>query len=458
MNASAHEQMEKGALAPLMAKYCIPSLAGSLVTAVYNIVDQIFIGNDLGSIGNAATNVVFPAVTLLTAVSLMCGVGTSAAMNLSLGRGSGERAAKSTGCGISLMVLTGLVLTAVLLLFAPQLLMLFGCTEMILPYALRYARILSLGFVFSILSASGPFVIRADGASGYALAATVSGALLNILLDWIFVCRLKMSIEGAAIATVISQAIGAGIVMHYLLRRFSAVKLSIRDYVPSVHVYCDIIKLGAGPAINFLSQALVQILLNNALKGYGALSAYGSEITLAAAGVANKVNTLASALFTGLANGSQPIISYNFGRKNYARVRKAGITVVSLVVASGLAVTLLYQLVPVQITKLFGEGTDAYYAFAASFFRIYLMLVCFQGLTVGIGGFFSAQGKPLMSIVLSASRQLVILPILLCILPRMFGLQGVLCAGPLADGIFAVIAFSVFFRYISKMGKNRKAE
>ena len=383
----------------------------------------------------------------------MCGVGTSAVTNLRLGRGDTDGAKRAIGSGFFLMVLCGGLLSAAMLSRTESLLNLFGCTETVMPYASAYARITAFAFIFALIGAAGPFLLRADGNPGYALVCIASGAVLNMVLDALFILGFGWGIEGAAWATAISQTVSACLVLLYL-PRYRTLKLSVRDFVPVPAVMGRIALLGAGPAFNFATQAIVQVFLNHALRKYGALSVYGSEIPLAAAGVANKVNTISVAVVTGLTNGMQPIISYNYGKKNYKRVAEVAKAVIRAVLAAGFVIFLCYQLFPLQITALFGGGEELYFRFAARFFRIYLMLIALNGLQSSVGGFFSAQGKPANSIVISLTRQVLFLPPLLVILPRIFGLNGVLAAGPIADAAMAVVAGWMLVREYRKMIKK----
>ena len=449
------KELEHGNINKLMVKYCIPSLAGNLVTAVYNIVDQIFIGNSVGMLGNAATNVVFPIITLLTALSLMCGVGTSAAFNLALGEKDEERAGRSIGNGFFLIILCGAVTMAAMLIFTRPLLYVFGCTDEIYPYAAEYACIVSFGFIFSMIGAAGPFILRADGSPTYSLVCTCTGAVLNVGLDALFVFGFDMGIAGAAWATVISQAVSAFMVIVYL-PRFRTLRLKARFFKPNGRLLGKLAFMGAGPATNFLTQALVQVFLNNALRTYGALSIYGSETTLAAAGVANKVNTIATAVVTGMTNGIQPLISYNYGRENYERVAKIAKKNIKIVLIIGTGIFACYMLIPKQITAFFGSGSDEYFEFAALYFRIFLMLITINGLQVSVNGIFSGEGRPALSVLTSITRQLILLPPLLVILPKFLGLAGVLASGPIADGLMAVLALTLLIRELSRLKRMGK--
>lgn len=450
------EDLERGDLHRLLRGYCVPALAAGLVTSFYNIVDQIFIGRALGVVGNAAAGVVFPAVTVITALSLMCGVGAAAVMSLALGRGDVEGARRGAGCGFVLMALCGGAASLAMLCLTAPLLRLFGCTETVLPYAAPYARITALAFVCAMTGAAGPFLLRADGSPKYALCCTAAGALLNVALDALFISACGWGIAGAAWATALAQSVSAAMVLAYL-PRFKTMRLRAADFIPDLRLRARIAALGAGPMCNFLTQAVVQIFLNAALRKYGAASACGSEAALAAAGVANKANTLAAAVVTGLTNGMQPIVGYNFGRGNYARVREAGLLVVKTVLAVSFCIFLCYQLIPRQIAALFGAGTEAYFDFAARFFRIFLMMTFLNGLQSSVGGFFSAQGKPLFSILISVARQIIFLPPLLLLLPARFGLDGVLWSGPIADLATAAIAIFLMARRCRLLEEMRRA-
>ena len=443
--------LETEKIPKLLIKFCIPSLASSLVTCLYNIVDQLFIGNQIGIYGNAATSVVFPAVTFISALSLMCGVGPSNMMNMSRGKGDLKTAAKSVAGGFVLMLLLGLLCMIPMLLWTEPILLFFGCTETVLPYALPYARVIALGFVFSIIGAAGPFFIRADGAPSFSLFVVASGAVLNMILDALFIFGFGWGIRGAAWATFLAQLVSSILVFWYMRRRFHSFTLTAEDFRPDLPFYFKLCSVGAGPAFNFATQAIVQIFLNTALRKYGAASVYGSDVCLAVAGIANKVNTLANACVIGMTNGMQPITSYNFGRKNYKRVAETAKIVVRIVLVLGTVIFACYQLFPVPITALFGKGDELYFAFAGKFFRIFFMLIPFYGLQSSVAGFFTSQGKVLQAITISLVRQIIFFPALLTLLPAFAGLDGVLWSGPASDAAMALTAGWLFLREIQRL-------
>lgn len=416
MNPLEDEKIEK-----LLVRFCIPALASNLVTSVYNIVDQLFIGNVLGVVGNAATNVIFPVVTLISALSLMCGVGSSNSMNMNRGNGNREMARRCVGGGLGLMVLCGVVIMVPMLLWTEPILYLFGCTETVLPYALPYARIISLSFVFSVIGAAGPFLIRADGSPNFSLACIAVGSLLNVALDALFILVFGWGIRGAAWATLIAQLVSTCMVLWYIKERFQSFDLTLQDMKPDIRMYGKMAAIGFGPAFNFATQALVQVFLNNGLRAYGARSVYGSDVCLAVVGVANKVNTLAVAM------------------------------VVGLVLSLGLVIFFCYQLFPVQITSFFGDGDELYFTFAARFFRTFYLFTALAGLQSSVAGFFSAQGKVGKSVLISLVRQVIFFPPLLILLPRFMGLSGILWAGPISDLAMAIVAGTLFIKEIQAL-------
>jgi Na+-driven multidrug efflux pump len=343
------------------------------------------------------------------------------------------------------MTLCGLILSALMLSSTKPLLFLFGCTDAVWPFAEPYAKITALSFPCALWGAAGSFLMRADGSPGYALAISAAGAVLNIVLDALFIFGFGWGMQGAAWATALGQTLSALMVLAYL-PKFRSMTLKPTHFRPKPLLCLRVAVMGAGPMINFLTQALVQVFLNGALRTYGAASQYGSEAALAAAGVANKVNTVATAVVTGLANGMQPIISYNYGRGNRRRVAETAAKVIWTTVLVSCAIVLLYQLVPRQITAIFGQGDEKYFEFAARFFRVFYLLLPLNGLLSSVGGLFSAQGKPGRSILLSLTRQALLLPPLLLILPRHFGLDGALWSGPSSDLGMAVLALFLFRR------------
>lgn len=438
----------------LLLRFAVPSIISFLVSALYNIVDQIFIGQGVGMLGNAATNVAFPLTTISTSIALLIGVGAASNFNLEQGRGNRERAGQIAGSGIAMLALFGIALAAAVLLFLNPLLPLFGATEEVLPYAQSYTGITAFGIPLLIFTTGGSHMIRADGSPRYAMYCMLSGALLNTVLDPLFIFRLDMGIAGAALATVLGQAVSAGMAISYF-PRFRSVRITWRLLRPRGDCMRAIAALGAAACFNQLAMTLVQITMNNTLTFYGALSDYGQNIPLACVGVISKVNVVLMAFIIGTAQGCQPICGFNYGAKNYPRVKKTYLTAAAVVTAISTAAFLCFQIFPRQIVAIFGEGSEAYFHFAERYFRIYMMLVFLNGIQPLTANFFTSIGKAKMGILMSMTRQILFLLPLIVIFPRFFGIDGVMYAGPIADGVAALLSAFLAGRELHDMGKPR---
>ena len=416
----------------LMLKFAIPSIIGMLVSALYNIVDQLFIGQGVGTNGNAATNIAFPFTTACMAVALLLGIGGASCFNLTLGMGNKKRAGFFAGNAITMLLASGIVITAITLAFLTPLLKFFGSPSEVLPYAQEYVRVTAIGFPFLILTAGGGHIIRADGSPNMTMACNLTGAVINTILDALFVLVFKWGMTGAAAATVIGQVISAIMVLLYL-RKFKTVELAI---------------------------AIVQIVLNNSLKHYGAFSKYGENEPLACAGIVMKVNMIVFSIVIGLAQGTQPIESFNYGARQFDRVKKA----YRLAVFAGGAISIVafvcFQLFPRQILSLFGEGSENYFEFGTKFFRIFLFFTwinCLQPIT---STFFTSIGKPLKGVFLSMTRQMIFFIPFLIVMPLIFGIDGIVYTGPIADMLSAVVAIvmAIFdFRDMNRLANEKGA-
>lgn len=437
--------LETEKIGRLLPKYALPSVMSGLVSAIYNIVDQIFIGHNVGMLGNAATNVAFPIVTVCTAVSIMSGVGCSAGFNMATGRGDRDEAGRIVGSCIDLMAAAGIFIAAVTLIFLTPLLYAFGATKNSLPYATVYLSITAIGIPFSIIGVGGSTVIRSDGSPAYALICVATGALLNVGLDALFMYGMGMGIAGAAWGTVIGQAVTCIMVISYFFR-FKTVKLKREFFRPRPKYAAHIAALGMGPLVNHMSMFVVQILLNNALRTYGAMSVYGSDIPLACVGVITKLNTVFTAVVIGIAQGVQPIISHNYGAGNYGRVREAAGKAITVMLIISFAFFLCCQLIPRELVSIFGSGSEEYFAFAERYLRIFMMLICVSGLQITAGNIFTSVGKAKLSVFISLTRQILFLPPLILLLPLKFGIDGILYSGPVADAMCVAVAVILLIR------------
>lgn len=440
----------------LIIKYAIPAILSMLVTAAYNITDQIFIGNVVGMLGNAATNVAFPTVTLTTAFAQMAGIGTAANFNIHMGRKQVEEAKRFLGTGITFMAVLGIFIMLIVFLLKRQILLICGATEASMPLALSYLTITNIGLPFFLFSNGGCHMIRADGSPTYSMLCNVSGAVLNVFLDALFMYRFNWGIQGAALATIIGQMFSFVLCAVYFAH-MKSFTFSFRMFGIRLYYLIRIMKLGLSNFINQIIMMVVNITLNNMLKTYGAMSIYGENIPLAVSGVVAKLNSIVSLFSVGLAQGCQPIWGFNLGAKNYGRVKETYKKALAAALGVGLVVFLAFQLFPTQIVSIFGSGEGLYYEFAAKYMRIYLMLVFAQTVQPLSVNYFTGIGNMKQGVLISLSRQGFLLLPMLVVFPMIFGgISGILYAGPVSDAIACVLALSMVaynFNHIDKYDK-----
>ena len=441
----------------LMASFAIPSIIGMLVSALYNIVDQLFIGRGVGTDGNAATNIAFPFSTLCIAAALLLGIGGASCFNLTMGKGDSKRAAYFAGNALTFLAGIGVVISAITLIFLTPLLKLFGSPENILPYAKDYVAVSAIGFPFLIFSTGGGHIVRADGSPTMTMLLNLTGAIVNIVLDAIFVLGFDWGMKGAAAATVIGQVVSSVMVLLYI-RKFKTVKLTAKHFVPQLKTISRICAIGMASCFNQLAIALVQVVLNNSLKHYGGLSIYGDTEPLAVAGIVMKVNMIVFSIVIGLSQGAQPIQSFNYGAKNYKRVKSSYILAIAIGGGISVVAFILFQLIPKQILELFGTGTDTYFDFGCKFFRTFLFftwLNCIQPIS---STFFTSIGKPVKGVFLSLTRQIIFFIPVLLILPKFMGIDGILYTGPICDFLSGIVAAAMTiyeFRVMTKMSAQK---
>lgn len=423
-----------------------------LVSSLYNIVDQIFIGQGVGYLGNAATNVSYPLTTICLAIALLIGIGSASRFSLYLGAGEKENAEKVVGNGICMMISFGIVYAVLVEIFMHPLLTAFGATADIMPYAETYSRIVVLGMPFLIITNGMSNLARADGSPKYSMTCMLIGAVINTILDPIFIFVFHLGVAGAAWATIIGQFFSFIFAVFYI-KKFKNIRLSRRDIGLSLKECAQTASLGMSNSLNQVAITFVQIVLNNSLTYYGAMSEYGKEIPLAACGIVMKTNAILLAVIIGISQGSQPIIGFNYGAKQYDRVRRT----YKLAVSANLAVSavgfLLFQFFPYQIISVFGTGEPAYFEFSVRFMRTFLFMVIINGVQLISSNFFAAIGKPIKGLILSMTRQVIFLIPLVLILPLFFGLDGILFAGPSADSIAFIVTVILIAKEMNKMKK-----
>ena len=443
-------------LGRLLLSLAIPAIIANVVNALYNIVDQIFIGQGIGKLGNAATSVAFPLTTVCMAIGLMTGLGSASGFNLELGAKREDNAKTIAGTAVGTLVISGIAICALVRIFLKPLLFLFGATEVIFPLAREYAGITSFGIPFFLFSTGVNPLVRADRSPRYSMAAIIIGAVMNIILDPVFIFVFHWGIAGAAWATVISQVISALILVGYL-PRFQSVKFSLSHFIPRLSAIGRICVLGINSLIFQFSNLLVQIVMNNMLRIYGERSVYGSETPIAAAGIVIKVNVIFIALIIGLIQGAQPICSYNYGARKYTRVRKTVKLFLTAAVIISTVVWGVFEIFPKQILQLFGNGDPAYFEFSTRFLRIFLFFVFLNGVQICSATFFPAIGKGFKGAVLSFFKQIVFLIPLVLLLPRFFGVIGVALAQPVTDLLSFFLAVLFLWSEMRHMPKEDAA-
>lgn len=441
----------------LLRNFAIPSIIATLVSSLYNIVDQVFIGQGVGYLGNSATNVSYPLTTICLALSLLIGIGSASRFSLCLGAGEQEEAEKVVGNSICMMLFSGILYAVLIEIFLYPMLTAFGATAENMSYAATYSRIIALGMPFQIVTTSMSSLIRADGSPKYSMTCMLIGAILNTILDPVFIFLFDLGVAGAAWATIIGQFFSFLTAIAYI-RRFKSVQLKRKDLRLSVKESLQTASLGMSNSLNQVAITLVQIVMNNSLTYYGAMTVYGEDIPLASCGIVMKTNAILLSFFIGLSQGSQPIIGFNYGAKQYPRVRKTYQLAITCSFVISTIGFILFQFFPYQIISLFGKGDALYFEFAIHFMRTFLFMVIVNGVQLISSNFFSAIGKPVKGLLLSMTRQVFFLIPLILILPLFFGIDGVLYAGPIADGVAFLVSVLLVSLEMKKMKSMEKAQ
>ena len=437
----------------LLKSLAIPAIIANLVNALYNVVDQIFIGQGIGYLGNAATNIAFPITTMCLAIGLTLGIGGASNFNLELGKGYPEKSKHTAGTAASTLIIIGIILCITVRFFLEPLMIGFGATDKILEYSMEYTGITSYGIPFLLFSIGVNPLVRADGNAKYSMIAIVTGAILNTILDPLFMFMYNWGIAGAAWATVISQIISALLLLIYF-PRFKSVKFSLNDFIPQLHYLKRIVSLGFASFIYQFSNMIILVTTNNLLKIYGKNSIYGSDIPIAVFGIVMKINVIFIAIVLGLVQGAQPIFGFNYGAKNYHRVRETMRLLLKVTVSIATILFIIFQVFPKQIISLFGEGDKLYFEFAIKYMRIFLLFISLNSIQISIATFFPSIGKAIKGAIVSLTKQIIVLFPLLLTLPKFFGVEGVIYATPLTDLIAFTVAIIFLINEFKHMPKS----
>ncbi len=437
----------------LIAKFSIPTVISMVVNAVYNLVDQIFIGQGVGYLGNGATNVIFPFSTLALAVTLLLGNGAAAFFSLKLGGGDKKTAERAVNNTVVFTIILGVAMSALFLIFLQPLCQLFGCTDNILPYALDYGWIIMLGVPFVTFSVALNDVVRADGNPRYSMLSTLAGAVLNCILDPVFIFLFHWGVKGAALATILGQILTAVFAALYI-PRFQNIRLRLREMVPSLRLLGTVAKFGVSSFINQMAICVSMVVINNCLTLTGAQSEFGADIPLTVFGIVNKVSGIILSAFLGIAIGAQPIVGFNYGAKQYGRVKKTYLMASGIAMGIGLFGTLIFELFPKQVTAIFGQEDELYVRFAVICFRVVMSTLVLNALTSSTGVFFQAMGKPVRSAVISLMRQVVLLIPIVVLASVLFGIMGLVWGVMAADTLSCVIAVILVLPQLRKLDRG----
>ena len=435
----------------LLAKFAIPGIISMVVNSLYNIVDQIFIGQGVGYLGNGATTVIFPMITFAMAFSLLFGDGSATFLSLKLGEKKEDEAARGTGAGIIGFVGIGRIITILYLIFLEPLCKLFGASEAILPYAKDYGRIITYGLPFCAVCAGGASIIRADGNPKFNMIGLFAGTIINVVLDPIFIFVFHWGVKGAAFATILGQFANAVLNIYYFSKKMRNVSLNRFVFRKSISYIPRVSKLGISSFITQMALVVAMATRNNVLVTYGAKSKYGSDIPVTTLGITMKTFTIIMSIVLGLSAGAQPIFGYNYGSGKYDRVKKTFklVAVLSTIICT--VAFFLAQFKPLAIISIFGSESDLYNEFAMKCMRIYLMLIPTVGIQIMSGIFFQALGYPVQASILSLSKQIIFqLPVTI-LLPVFMGVEGVLWAGPVSDVLAFTTMIVMFLIYWKKI-------
>ncbi|MDE7334555.1 MAG: MATE family efflux transporter [Lachnospiraceae bacterium] len=458
MNENANTILGEAPVGRLMLRFSIPGILSLLIAALYNMVDQIFIGHGVGYLGNGATNVVYPATVIALALSIMVGNGCAAYLSICQGRNDHESSHKSVGNGIMVTVLSSLALTVLFAAFSEQILWGFGATENNIPYARDYFRYIIPGIPCYMFQNSMNAIIRADGSPRFAMMATVSGCIANMILDPVAIFVLDMGVAGAAIATVIGQLLGAVVTVWYFFHT-KTFRLQRSSFRLQGNILGKILPLGACSLLTQVSTVIVLAVMNNILVHYGTMSEYGPDIPLTVYGIIMKIFSLVTSVIIGLALGTQPIVGYNYGAGKFGRMKDTFKKMVYVEVGIGLASLAVFEFLPMQIMGLFGEGDVLYQEFAVTAMRIYLSGIVFYCVQRGCAIFLQSMGKPALSAALSLLRDILLNIPAAFLLPLRAGLMGALYSAPAADVVSFLITIAVMKHTFKKITMNTgKAE
>lgn len=440
-------EMQDEKISKLLWKFSLPAIIGMLVNALYNIIDRIFVGQGVGSIGIAATTVAFPVMILMMATTMLIAIGATALISIRLGEQKKEEAEKIAGNATVLLIILPLLLTGIYLAFPDPILKLFGASESVLPYARDFTHIIMLGSVSGSIAFGMNNFIRAEGNPRVAMQTQLIGAILNTILNYIFIFKLGMGIKGSALASICGQSVSAIWVLSYFLTGRSLIKIRLKNLIPQMSVVLGIVSIGFAPFAMQIANSIQQTILNKTLM------IYGGDIALSAVGIIMSIATIIFMPIVGLSQGAQPLIGFNYGAKQYDRVKetlKKSVFVSTALALAGYFVILMW---PNQLVGLFSKGDVTLTQLTVHAMLTFFALLPVIGIQILCSSYFQAIGKPMESTLLSLSRQVLLFIPLLLILPRFWGIEGVWRTAPIADTLAVLITVTVILLEMKKLPK-----
>lgn len=429
----------------LLFKYSIPAIVGMLVNALYNVVDRIFIGNGIGALGIAGITIAFPVMLVIMACGMLIGLGANALISIRLGEGRKDEAEHIMGNALTLLIGISVLITVLGLAFLEPMLKALGASAEVLPYARDYTRIILLGTLFQSIGFGMNNFIRSEGRPRKAMVTMLIGAALNTALDPLFIFVFGWGISGAALATILAQLGSCLWVLHYFLSGESLLRLRQRTLKPDAKTVLRIAAIGSAPFAMQMAASLLNVILNRGLM------THGGDIAVSAMGIVSSVSVLFLMPIFGINQGLQPIIGFNYGARQFQRVREAlklGILFATLIVTFGFIIT---QLFPREIVALFNRSDAELIAFGVKAVRMFLIFLPVIGFQIVSANYFQAVGKPRHAAFLSLSRQVLVLIPALLILPMYWGIDGILAAGPLSDVVSSVITGIFIWRELKEL-------
>lgn len=443
------KQLGEGSIPRLLLKFSIPAITGMLVNALYNVVDTIFVGNGVGRLGIAGLTIGFPVMIVIMAFGMLVGIGATSLISIRLGEQKKEEAELIAGNAMTLLIVISIVISAAGLVFIEPMLRIFGASEAVLPYGRDYLSIILWGAVFQSIGFGMNNFIRAEGNPKIAMFTMLIGAILNTILDPIFIFVFGWGVKGAATATIISQAVSAGWVLYYFFGGKSLLKIHMKNLKVKAHVAAKIFAIGSAPFAMQIAASGVTTILNKSLV------LYGGDVAISGMGIVNRISMMILMPLFGINQGAQPIIGYNYGAQKFDRVIQA----LKLAIAAATSIVLIgfigIRLFPQQLILLFNDEPELV-SFGVRALHIFLFFLPIIGFQIVSANYFQAVGKPKHAMFLSLSRQVVILIPALLILPRIYGLDGVLMAGPTADLGSSILTGTWLFMELKHLDRKHK--